>query len=566
MPSIIQRLNETLINQIAAGEVIEQPASVVKEIVENSLDAKATSIFIEVKGGGRQLLRITDNGMGMGEEDAVLCFERHATSKVAAMEDFEQLYSMGFRGEALASIASIAKVSLKTRPSDHEFGSFVQIEGGSLISVSSIPCDAGTSIEIADLFYNVPARKKFLKSPAQEEQEIQKMVVQLALANRHVHFRLVVDKELIVDASPNDSLFERGRQLLHPEMVDQMKPISFSEGEFQVEGLIGSPTQHRPNRTGQSLFVNQRAVVSWAISQAVLDGFSTLLPEKRFPLFVLYLSVPPSFVDVNVHPQKKEVRFKHEGMLKDFIRKGIAKQWEIPAPKFVPVFQEKTEVWSSPAPIKKEISYEPIVTIEKTVQEPVAITFFESRAIEQPLPNVLGVISSYILLDAFPLSDKEGEGFCILDSKSARERIIYEKVLAGLTGKAIEKQPLLLPLNFDLTPDEIFHLNPLEPLGFTIRQSTNGSCLIEAIPAFLKESEVEGVLKALLEGFDENKDMDWSKRLALKASSRVPGKIDREQAKALIKTVLECQQPYFSPRGEPTFAWIKAEELSRYFK
>lgn len=566
MPSLIHRLNETLINQIAAGEVIEQPASVVKEIVENSLDAKATSIFIEVKGGGRQLIRITDNGMGMGKEDAVLCFERHATSKVAAMEDFEQLYSMGFRGEALASIASIAKVSLKTRPAEHELGSLVQIEGGSLISVSSIPCDAGTCIEIADLFYNVPARKKFLKSPAQEEQEIQKMVVQLALANRHVLFKLIVDKELIVDASPNDSLHERGRQLLHPEMVDQMKPISFSEGEFQLEGLIGSPTQHRPNRTGQSLFVNQRAVVSWAISQAVLDGFSTLLPERRFPLFVLYLSVPPSFVDVNVHPQKKEVRFRHEGMLKDFIRKGIAKQWEIPTPKFVPVFQEKTEVWSSPAPLKREIIYEPVVTIEKTVHEPAAITFFENKTFEQPLPNVLGIISSYILLDAFPLSDKEGEGFCVLDAKSARERIIYEKVLAGLTGKTVEKQTLLLPLTFDLTSDEIFHLTHLEPLGFTIRQSTKSSCLIEAIPAFLKESEVEGVLKTLLEGFTENQDMDWSKRLALRASSRVPGKIDREQAKALIKTVLECQQPYFSPRGQPTFAWIKAEELSRYFK
>jgi DNA mismatch repair protein MutL len=565
MPNVIRVLDETLINQIAAGEVIEQPASVIKEMVENSLDAGATSIFIEIQGGGRQLIRITDNGSGMGEEDALLAFRRHATSKIISMDDFETLRSMGFRGEALASVASIAKVSMKTRPKGATLGTLVQIEGGALRGTSSIPSDFGTSIEVADLFFNVPARKKFLKSPAQDQQEIQKGVIQLALANQGVHFQLIADQKLVMDAPAASTQLERASQLLHSEMIEQMQGLDHAEGGFRIEGLIGSPSQHRPNKTGQWLFINQRAISSWLISQAVLDGYSTLLPERRFPIFVLHLTIPPSLVDVNVHPQKKEVRFRNDCLLREFIQTGIAKQWEA-KPRSQPIFVEKEKappapVWSMPQPLERKTFTPPILE----VQEPVEASFFESK-VEAPLPHVLGACSSYIFLDTHPLGLKEGAGFCLLDCKRARARIIYEQALEGLKGRRKERQSLLIPMTFDLNGEEILRLPILDGLGFTVRQMGNGSCAIEAIPLFLKDHEIQETVKALLR---EDQTGDFAARLALKAASGLQEKgprIDPDQAKLLMKTLLACQQPYFSPKGEPVFAWVPESELTRYFK
>lgn len=558
---IIRKLDDTLINQIAAGEVVEYPASVIKEMVENSLDAGATSIFIEVKGGGRQMIRITDNGSGMECEDAMLAFERHATSKIAAIEDFDALCSMGFRGEALASIASVSKISMKTRPRESEIGTLVQIDGGFVRGVSSIPCDSGTSIEAADLFFNVPARKKFLKSPAQDGLEIQKTVIQLALANKSVHFQLIADQEIVLDAPASASHLERAGQLLHSEMVDQMQPFAFTEGDITMEGLIGSPSQHRPNRMGQWLIINQRAVQSWAISQAVLDGYSTLLPERRFPIFVLHLTISPSFVDVNVHPQKKEVRFRHESVIKEFIQKGISKQWET-KPRFQPIMTERVSppAWTQPLPLERKTFTPPVMT----VQEPTEVTFFDSIA-PALLPNILGVSSSFIFLENHPL--KEGEGICLLDCKRARARIIYERTLEGLKGRPQERQHLLIPMTFHLNESEMLQLPKLDKLGFTVRQKGT-DCIIEAIPLFLKDHEVEETLKALLEGFSEGQDVDLPKRVALKASSALQesgSHLESDKARLLMKTLLACQQPYFSPKGEPVFAWIPSDELARYF-
>lgn len=556
MPSLIRKLDDTLINQIAAGEVVEHPASVIKEMVENSLDAGATSIFIEVRGSGRQLIRITDNGSGMGEEDALLAFERHATSKIASIEDFDALASMGFRGEALASIASVAKVCMKTCLADAKMGTLVQIEGGAFSKASAVPCDKGTSIEVTDLFFNIPARKKFLKSPAQDGLEIQKTVIQLALANPKVHFQLIADQELVLDAPSASSSLERARQLLHVEMVDGMQPVTHAEGDFQLEGLIGSPSQHRPNKTGQWLIINGRAVSSWVISQGVLEGYGTLLPERRFPVFVLHLTLPPSLVDVNVHPQKKEVRFRHESLLREFVQKGIQKQWE-KKPLFQPVFIEKapppTPSWSRP------ISFAPLPTV---VKEPEKISYFEERA-PSPVPNIIGTSSFYTFLDAHPLGSQEGEGICILDLRRARARILYEQILESQKGRLQERQNLLIPMTFPLSKEEMLQLPKLEELGFTIKKG-KGCCIVEAIPLYLKDHEIEAIIKELL---NEDKDVDLAKRLALKVAMREKrAKIDSEHARLLLKTLLACQQPYFSPRGEAVFGWIPHDELDGYFK
>lgn len=559
MPSLIRKLDDTLINQIAAGEVVEHPASVIKEMVENSLDAGATSIFIEVRGSGRQLIRITDNGSGMGEEDAILAFKRHTTSKIASIDDFEALASMGFRGEALASIASVSKVSMQTRPHTANMGTLIQIEGGGEAKASSIPCSGGTSLEVTDLFFNVPARKKFLKSPAQDGLEIQKTVIQLALANPKVHFQLIADQKLVLDAPPSTSHLDRAKLVLHAEMVEGMQSILFAEGDFKLEGLIGSPSQHRPNKTGQWLFINGRAVSSWVITQAVLDGYSTLLPERRFPIFVLHLTLSPSFVDVNVHPQKKEVRFRHESLLREFVQKGIQKQWE-KKPVFQPVFIEKAlppPSWSKPIPLKETFTPSPLV-----LKEPQEVTFFEDKS-TLPLPNVLGTSSSYIFLEKHPLKNGEKEGFCILDYKKAQARILYEQVLDAQKRRCQERQILLIPLTFHLSNEEMLQLPKLDAIGFTVKKE-RCSCTIEAIPPFLKDNEVEDIIKQLL---NEDKEVDLAKRFALKVAMREKmGKIDLQEAKLLMKTLQSCQQPYFSPRGEPLFAWIPNVELAGYFK
>ena len=551
MPSIIRVLDEMTINQIAAGEVIENPSSVVKELIENSIDAEATSISIEISASGRHFIRVLDNGLGMNKDDALLCFERHATSKVSKMEDFDRLSSMGFRGEALPSIASVAKVRLLTRPKDHEKGTLVEIHGGKVLTCTSIPCEVGTSIEVAELFYNVPARKKFLKSIRQDFSEIQKMVIQIAYANPLIQFSLVSDKEAVLDISLVSNYFERAKQLLQESIYDHMVPIDFNERAIKIEGLIGEPSLHRPNRTGQALFINQRPVSSWEVSQAILEGYGSSLPERRYPLFHIFLTMPPQEFDVNVHPQKKEVRFSHLGNLKEILQKGVSQTLNQSMHQSVDI-----------EPILKEFTYEMPSSISWSASEPPSESYLKKEvAIPLPLkpaiPSILGIFLYYIILE-------DSAGIQLLDIQRAQKRIFYEEFLSK--KKVPEKQLLLVPLKIQFSEEESAFLKEfntqLEFMGFLMRPSENSAFFVESIPSFLKEKEVETVLAELTHTRELNHWAEWlvqkvekEKRILLKF-----------EAELLVERLFSCQQPYFTPSGQSIFARITYDDIGRFFK
>ncbi len=336
MPSI-KVLPEFLINQIAAGEVVERPASIVKELIENSIDAGAKRITVEVEGGGDEFLRITDDGHGMDAEDAVLALERHATSKIASTDDLFNIHTLGFRGEAIASIASVSYFTLQTKKTGALEGTLVMCEGGKIIKVKPVGVPEGTQIEIRQLFYNTPARKKYLKNPTTEFQHIVDMVIGVALAFHDVGFRLIHDGKVVFDLAPDADDFTRVRALLGKTIADELIPIFYGHSKIQLKGFIGKPLIARSNRNLQYLFVNHREVKSHVLSYAVKQSYHSLLPKEKFPVFLLYFELDPELVDVNVHPRKQEVRFKDEKEIFSIIAQACKKSLEthVLAPKIV---------------------------------------------------------------------------------------------------------------------------------------------------------------------------------------------------------------------------------------
>src|SRR5581483_4928309 len=324
----IRVLSDLTINQIAAGEVIENPASVVKELVENAIDAGARRVKIETLGGGFQLLKISDDGTGMSPDDAALSLERHATSKISDADDLNSLATMGFRGEALASIAAISKLRLLTA-TDSSPAVELEAEGGKISHAGPSSRSRGTTLEVRSLFFNVPARKKFQKSPAASSAEITKMVTQLALAHPEVGFELMQQgrSHFSLPAAAGESLTallkRRAEALLGMEFLPSCRDLSFKEMDYEGQGLIASPEFSRPNRSGQYLFVNQRPVYCPAISYAVRDAYGTRLSSDRHPIYLLHLSIPPPLVDVNVHPQKKEIRLREESQFKFILSDAV---------------------------------------------------------------------------------------------------------------------------------------------------------------------------------------------------------------------------------------------------
>ena len=333
MPSKIRVLTENTINKIAAGEVIENPSSVVKELIENSLDAGASDICVEITGGGRQLIRVTDNGYGMNSDDAVLCLERHATSKIREVEDINDITTMGFRGEAIPSIAAISKFTLLTCPAPESGSdpkaSMVIVDGGQLVKCCSAERSQGTTIEVKSLFFNVPVRRKFQKSPANDANEILKVMSILSLGNPNIKFKLISHHEtlLVAPVSRAESFFDIMRErialTLGNEFGGAMLPLEVESDDCSIRGFIGKPHYNRHNRTGQYLFINQRPVFSPLISSLIREGYGTTLGTHRHPVFVLHLTLPGSLIDVNVHPQKREVRLRQEEIIRRVVLQGV---------------------------------------------------------------------------------------------------------------------------------------------------------------------------------------------------------------------------------------------------
>lgn len=517
MGTIIKVLSERTINRIAAGEVIENPASVVKELVENGIDADATSILIEIKAGGFQLIRISDNGKGMGRDDLFLSIERHATSKIRESEDLQSIHSMGFRGEALASIAAIGRLRIETFREGDSIGSILIVEGGVVKKIDDTMRKRGTTVEVQSLFYNVPARKKFQKSPLASQAEILKMITKLSLSHPRVGFTYIAnDIEVFSFVPPIDGDDEIKIKncievVLGENYLKGCSLVKREENECSLFGYIGLPREARHNRSGQYLIINGRVVDCKELAYAIYDGYGTRLENNRHPCFVLQLTLPTSWVDINVHPQKREVRLLDDRPIKEFVRNAIIKSFEkesiptfVPVQEFIPFPPKKN--WIA----KEEPFFQPKEEEKKPEYE------FSSFDLGTDFP-ILGQFSFYAIVEA-PYLEKQitlspgSDGIFMIDLHAAVERITYELLLKQIENKR-ELQGLLLPITLECTPHEGAELGllleDLLHLGISIRPFGGNCFIIDALDPILDQRKIESLVYELIEVLSFFKDREY---------------------------------------------------------
>lgn len=573
MPSRIRVLDDLTINKIAAGEVIENPSSVVKELVENCLDAGACEITVEAHAGGRHLIRITDNGVGMGRDDALLALERHATSKLNHIDDLTRLTSLGFRGEAVPSIASISKFSILT--SEGGQGTYVRVEGGKIYDVSDAPRQKGTTIEVKEIFYNLPVRKKFLKSPAADETSILKGFMEQCLARPEIKFQLILNQKstLLVHPEEPDS---RIASVLGNNLKKELLPLAGN----QLRGYIGTPASARPNRSMQYLFLNGRPIQSQFISWSIKEAYSTHLQPRRFPIFVLWLTLDPEMFDVNVHPQKREVRFRDEGHLQQLVFKSVhqalsAGRESLHYPStFEAIPTVAPPTWESL--LKAPDAGEPDEINRKNNINNVSLSegnfdIFFPEPERMPVSRVAATLKGYILAEV-----PGKEGVQLIDQQRAHARVLFEKLQKNEPLK-LSREALLIPLTFELSKIDSRllkdHLPELNVLGFEIREFGPQTFLLEAYPSSYNTTSVESLIHSFIDDIKEETSartdpLKLKCRLAEKSSRMsitTKSLLSHEEAQHLVQELWKCDQPWESPQGKPTIVHLDGEILGKHF-
>ena len=575
----IRLLDDATINQIAAGEVIENPASVVKELVENALDSGSSEICVITKAGGRSLIKVSDDGCGMSPDDLLLAVERHATSKLSRAADLESLCTLGFRGEALPSIAAVSKFSVHS--AQEVGGSLLSIEGGKMGGLHPLPRRQGTTIEVKSLFFNTPVRKKFQKSLSWDTAEIHKVLTKFALSFPAVGFSWTCDEQLPLSCPRGEDYHQRIASLLGQEWMSSSVPLEHQKGEFKLVGRICRPSQNRPNRSGQYLFINQRAVISPWVAQQVLESYGTRLSNHRYPLFVLYLTLPPHLIDVNVHPQKREVRLREEERLKPFILQSIHRALEnrpeetagqLPILTKVPFFEpalsrtlgslEPREV--SPAnafqnPYKeqnpdalkgwvlqdeRDCLHEPASAYRSTPPQ-------ERLLFEEPTVSIVGKVKQYFFAE-------ELHGIRVVDGLRAMERIVFDQLHVE-KGKQ-EVQTLLMPIQLKMTGKDqallTSHLSALNELGVGIRPFGGDTFLVDAIPAILEPQEIPEWIQIYLE---EGRIPHQIGKCLKRGSLSLGG------GASLVKKLFQCQNPDYTPAGKRIHHLLDSQQLDKLF-
>lgn len=560
--SKIRVLPDNLANQIAAGEVVERPASVVKEMIENSIDAGSTRIQIDIELGGRRLIQITDDGEGMTRDDAVLAFERHATSKIRTLEDLSAIGTLGFRGEALASIASVAKVDLLTKIEDELVATRVVIEGGRLLDVKDAARDKGTTISVRDLFFNTPARRKFMRSEATENYHLTSIATHYALARPEIAFTLTNNGRDVIRVSPAKDLRERAFQLFGGGLLDSLLPVSGGrEYVARVGGFVSAPRERRTTRDSQYFFVNGRFVRDRTIASGLAEGYRSVLPHGVYPVAFLFLDIPLEEIDVNVHPAKTEIRFRRGEAVKDVIADavrqalasaGLAAIDKEPVDNNEPIAFEAAANAAYSQPTFVPVVEQPAINFvseERIEPEPVPppafkdayvpdIDFFsEAAVIAEPKPSasapepypvmppvnsaehlprsieVENVSASKIrpvgqLHDSFIIA-VDDEGLLLIDQHVAHERILFDKFRQSEIDRKIERQNLLIPETIDLSPaqSQAFELieDDLEKLGFETMKLSGRTIAIKTVPTDLPAAEARNLFAEILDTIDAEK-------------------------------------------------------------
>jgi DNA mismatch repair protein MutL len=590
--SRIRRLGDALVDQIAAGEVVERPASVVKELVENALDAGAGRVRVEVRGGGRDFIAVTDDGSGMSPEDAALALERHATSKLREVDDLLDIASFGFRGEALPSIASVSRLTLRTRPRDAAEGFEIVTEGGVRRSARPVGAPEGTRIEVADLFASVPARRKFLKTETTEWGHAAEWLARVALALPGVHFDLQRDGRPAGVWPAASDLRDRTAAVLGEREASMLVPVEHAEGRVHLSGLISRPDHHRGSTAGIRLYVNRRAVRDRMLQHALLDVYRDLLPRGRFPSALLFLDLPGGAVDVNVHPAKWEVRFADprglHRLLRDGVREALAQRAWISAPSRGAMGGSPHATPPTPGDLgRAPRAYDPtpgdwiLAGAREAVRdatpgasadpasEPPRVRFGELRLLGQ-------LTATYLLLEA-------KDQLLLVDQHAAHERVLYERLRAQWLANGVERQGLLAPLAVELEPRAfgaaLERRDEIERLGFDLDAFGHNTLAVRAVPAILSDRDPAALLRSLADELVEGEGSLASESavrslapadrlfatLACHSARRKGDVLDPREQRALIDALDAIPWAPTCPHGRPVAVPLELSEIERRF-
>lgn len=589
----IKLLESGMINKIAAGEVVERPASVVKELVENAVDAGATAITVEIKDGGISLIRVTDNGCGISGGQVRSAFLRHATSKIFDMDDLENVLTLGFRGEALSSIAAVSEVELVTKTAGETTGTRIEINGGEVVSQGEAGCADGTAFVMRNLFYNVPARRKFLKKAAAESGAVADIVTKLALGHPEIAFKYINNDSILIQTNGSGDLTTTVFNIYGKDVAQKMLPVKYEKSGFSLTGLIGKNELSRANRAYENFYINGRYVKSAIIEAAVIEAYQTRLPIGRFPVFALNLQVAPTFVDVNVHPTKLEVRFGDEELVYELVKDAVCAAFKgqtlIPkqemvkdAPDIFPstAVSEANAAYVAETPQKnlppvtyiqmsemgyREIPPREMLQEELPKTEPIN-TFFRNYKIVGQIYNTYWLI-------------EQENSLYIIDQHAAHERVLFEEVTDRLKSGKVSSQKLAVPIAVNLSEREKQvvkdNMTLLEDFGFEIEELGEQAYAVRAVPYIFEKPAEAGFFVDIV---DKLASVDTSVKniydtriisiatISCKAAVKANDRLSYIEAKALIDKIVKLENPFTCPHGRPTIVEITKYELEKMFK
>ena len=567
----IRRLSDHLANKIAAGEVIERPGSVVKELLENALDAGSTSITVEVVGGGIDLIRVTDNGIGIPHDELGLAFERHATSKVSRIEDLDALQTLGFRGEALSSISVVSRVKLVTREISSDIGSQVVLEWGVSDRYSKTGCSVGTTIEVRDLFCNVPARRKFLKSPKSEVNEIVRTVTRIALSFPSVAILLRVDEKETFRSLGTGNLQETIASIYKVDIASQMLKIEYHDdsGRYRVDGYISPPNINRSNRSQVTFLINHRWVRNRLLSVALDDAYRGLVPQGRHPITILDLSLPTEELDVNVHPTKREVKFRFENIvfsvLQRAVREVLIQDSPVPRFKMDPIVgyasSSKVDAMSFQAPLSDSLA--PVNDVHQ-VQEPFKTVYQKASNI-----RIIGQASKKFIIG-------EGtDGIFLIDQHAAHECVLYEKLIFEIALSTRSSQTILEPVIVEFPAEHLGLeddvIEEMRNQGFELDIFGEAAYLIRAVPSIFGDSDPTRGFLDIVESLKRDSAIKDKRELiaasiACHGSVRAGHTLSVDEMTEMVRLLGSINNPHVCPHGRPTTLRISSIELDKQFK
>lgn len=619
MPKI-NLLDDNTIKKIAAGEVIERPSSIVKELVENSIDANSGQIIIETKDGGTTYIRVTDDGIGMEKEDILLAFERHSTSKLKTIEDLYKIVSMGFRGEALSSIVSVSNVEIVSRTKENLVGSKAAFEDGKLKFIEPIAANVGTTIIVKDVFSNLPVRKKFLKTNATEERYIADIVTKIALGNPRISIKLIRDGKLTLNTNGSSEEINVIYQLLGKDIAKGISLIEFEDDNFSFKGYFSNNNIYRSNRNYQYLFVNNRYVYDYKLAKVIEEQYSSMLPINKHPVFILYINIDPALIDVNIHPTKQEIKFIEENkiysIIANQIKQNTSKIVNIPSPSLENKEKKKTEkypyIWDLQNNDHKQISSikkdEQIVRENRAfdfedytstdfknilyqdndmVNETIKDDFIENPNIGEKKDQIynyndnaminfnelkfIGIaFSTYIIFE-----NNKSDTIYIIDQHAAHERVMYEKLLREYHNESIVVQQLLTPQIIDLSPADYLYVKDnieiFNQIGFLVELFDDKSIILRGIPLVFGKPDGEKLFLDILDDLDDSNvgiyttKLDKIMKIACTSAVKAGDDLKQMEIKSLLTQLNECDNPYTCPHGRPTIIKFNRKDIEKKF-